>query len=148
MKPNEIIRDRRQSLGITLNDVAQQAGLTIAAYRDIESYEDEAYTQAPLRSLRAICQALKIDLLALFNLDSSASVPHSGLCLRSKLIAEHRERLGLSQSELGDLIGFESYVVAQFENDPDYLEGWPLELIVDLSARLKMPVGALLGPNT
>ena len=51
MNANEVIRTRREELGLKEADVALATALGTAAYRDIELYEAEARETTPLGDL-------------------------------------------------------------------------------------------------
>ena len=109
MTPNEIIRERREALKIKIADVAEAASLTPAAYRDVESYEDEACSVVRLRSLRAICRKLDLDALSLCSVECAlcknvASI-ESFRQPRHQLISQRRLTLGLSRDDLADRVG-------------------------------------------
>jgi DNA-binding XRE family transcriptional regulator len=150
VKTNEIIRDCRQSLHLDAAQVAAAADISTAAYRDIELYEDEAFAVTNLRSLRSICYVLGLNLFSLFQIENSDAgttdpVIESSSQPRNALLAMRRKDLGFSPTQLGDAIGFEPIAIEQMENDPDFLEGWSLELIARLAATLQLPMKALLG---
>jgi transcriptional regulator with XRE-family HTH domain len=149
MKPNQQIRNQREQLRLTEADVAAKAGLTRSAYRDIEWYEDEAYTATPLRALRAIGEILELDLLSLFGIhcalcSGDRSVTEMFRVPRNTLIAERRAALGLTREQLGDDLGFETIAVEELEQDPDYVDRWPIELIQQLATQLRLPMTPLL----
>ncbi len=53
-------------------------------------------------------------------------------------------RLGLSEGDLAERIGFDAGVVADMEKDPDYLDGWSVELTLSLASVLGVPPQVLL----
>jgi len=61
------------------------------------------------------------------------------------MIRARRANLGLTQDQLGDLIGFETVAIVNMEKDPDFLESWSGELIVELAGYLEVPAQVLLG---
>jgi len=148
MKPNELIRARREGLGLSPADVAMTASLGIPAYRDIEAYEDEAFTRAHLQALRSICEMLGLDLLSIFGIECqfcSGDYPDALFHVaRNALISQRRMALGLTDEQLGDRIGFEAIAIEKMEKDPDFLELWSVELIQQLATELGIPVHALL----
>jgi transcriptional regulator with XRE-family HTH domain len=149
MKPHDRIRVARDRLGLSVNDVALKAGVEIPAYRDVEIYEDEAFSVVPLGDLRSICRVLELDLLAMFEVadlaDGSNGLAGDLVHLRrNELIQRRRTELGLTREQLGDLIGFETIAVEQMEQEPDFIEQWPLELIETLAAALSVSPRVLI----
>ncbi len=149
MKPNELIRARREELGLKVAEVAATAALGGPAYRDIESYEDEAYKTVELRALRSICKVLGLNLLSMFGIECrlcTGDGSDAGFFRlpRNQLISQRRIALGLAREQLGDRIGFEMVAIEEMEEDPAYLEEWSVELIQQLATELRIPAQALL----
>jgi hypothetical protein len=63
---------------------------------------------------------------------------------RNELISKRRAALGRTREQLGDRIGFETVATEEMEQDSDFLERWPVELIQQLAIALEIPVHALL----
>ena len=147
-EPNEIIRTRRLQLGLSDRFVSENAGLSIPDYVDIEQHVDELRKTLPLRNLRKLCAVLDLNILELIEgkLDQSTPVITHKPCQtsRSELVRGRRAALGLSLHQLAERIGFEEYVVAELENDSDYLESWSIELIKNLAANIELPVRKLI----
>jgi len=142
----ERIRARRESLGLGAALVAASAGLSADEYDDVEMHDDELVQVVQLRHARKLCDALQLDLLVLAGVVCGhTGAPVSGATARNELVRAQRAALGLSQAQLGDLIGFETSAIAAMEDDPDYLDGWSIELVVELSGHLRLPPQALLG---
>jgi len=149
MKPNELVRERREELGLREAEVASYAGLSRAEYRDIEHDEDEAFTVVQLGKLRAIATLLKLDILSMFAIECETQgddTSNIGLFSRprNELISLRREALEFTREQLGDRIGFETIAVEGMERDPDFLERWSVELIQELAKALTLPVHVLL----
>jgi len=149
MKPHDRIRAARDRLGLSMNDVAVKAGVGVPGYRDVEFYEDEAFSVVPLGDLRSICRILELDLFAMFEVadlvDGSNRLGGDLVHLRrNELIQRRRTELGLTREQLGDLIGFETITVEQMEQESDFLEQWPLELIETLAVELSLPLRTLI----
>lgn len=147
MQASDTIRKRREELGLNAVDVAATAGLGFEAYRDIESYENEAFTIVELRALRAVCELLKLDLLSMFAIECQFC-PGSDTDLfrlpRNALISRGRTALALTREQLGDRVGFETIAIEEMEQDAAFLERWSVELIQQLATELRIPVHALL----
>jgi transcriptional regulator with XRE-family HTH domain len=151
MKPvNEIIEEARKRLGLTEDEVAERSGLSWNEYRDAEWHEDEARDVVHVRNLKLLVQALGLDLLELFDIEcalcgSKAPADVAAGLSRSELVRQRREQLGLSQDQLGDRIGFETVAIVEMEKNADYLDGWSVDLVVELAGILSVPAQVLLG---
>jgi DNA-binding XRE family transcriptional regulator len=151
VKPvNQTIREARTRLRLRDTDVAACAGLSIHEYCDVESYEDEAFRVVHLGKMRRLCDVLGLDILDLFAIGCAScgkreqvAAGHQGP--RDEMIRARRANLGLTQDQLGDLIGFETVAIVDMEKDPDFLETWSVELIVELAGHLELPAQVLLG---
>lgn len=145
VKPNELIKMKREKLALTEADVARQVGLSIFEYADIEQYEDELFTVTHLGEVRKLCDLLNIKICDLFELDCSLVTRKN--IKPNKLVHNKRIGLGLSKTQLADKIGFESLVIDQIESDAGFLEGWSFELIKELAIAINEPVENLIANN-
>lgn len=152
MQLNELIKNRRLEIGLTDKEAAKLTGLSIHEYADVEDDPREATTVLRLKDLRIICSALGLNMSALLkhagicNTEISAlSVEHLPL---NVLIRRRREAVGLSTEGLADKLGFHDQAILDMETDPDYLEGWPLDLICHLCTELRIPLSVIIdSPN-
>lgn len=143
---SETIRHRREELGLTDEQVSAQSGLSRDEYFDVELHDNELVQVVQLRHARKLCDVLQLDLLVLAGVVCRhTGGPASGSTPRKELVRTQRVALGLSQAQLGDLIGFETSAITDMENDSDYLDGWSIELVVELSGHLRVLPQALLG---
>jgi len=144
MTQNQRIRLRREELGLLDTDVANRIGISIAAYGDIEAYADELFDVVELRTVRALCAVLNLDVLDLIgteceicsgrgNFSEELKLP------RNVLVQNRRSVRGLSRAELAEAIGFEEVAIRQMESDPSFLDGWSVNLIKELSVLLDTP---------
>lgn len=70
MKPvKEVIKATRERLGLTLDDVAKQSGLSWNEYFDVELHDDEALDVVHLRYLKKLCEVLRLHPLDLFGIE-------------------------------------------------------------------------------
>lgn len=149
MDVNEKIEARRNELGLSDVEVAKQVGLEIAWYGDVEAYPNEIYTTVELRKVKQLCEILKFDFFDLFEMkcvfcqENHLYLPDYSFP-RHELICKKRIEHGLSQEELGHEVGFHVDAVRNFENDPDFLETWPIEYINNLADILRIPSQVLL----
>jgi DNA-binding XRE family transcriptional regulator len=148
---NKKIKSRREELGLDADDVADKIGLSSAEYYDIEAYANEIFMVTELRELKKLCSILKLNLYELIQLspsfpmksedevrDINFSIP------RNELILKRREKLGLTQEELGDILGFYEVAIVDMEQKEDFLESWTIYEIINLSKALKIPLDALV----
>jgi ribosome-binding protein aMBF1 (putative translation factor) len=63
---------------------------------------------------------------------------------RERLVRRAREKVGLSEYELGEQLGFESEAIRDMEQDAQFLENWPIVHISNLAAALDVPIQDLL----
>lgn len=148
MTVNELLRAQRTRLGLAETEVARRAGLSLDEYRDVEQHEDEALQVLHLRKLRLLCSVLALDPFDLFDVPCAfCAGTDAGLVpggRRHEVVRSRRVALGLSQDDLAERIGFEVGVVDDIERDPDYLEGWSVELVLSLARVLAVPPQVLL----
>jgi transcriptional regulator with XRE-family HTH domain len=146
---HQLIKARREALGLSDVQVGERTGLSVYEYGDIEQYADEIFSVTDLRQVRVLCQVLGIDLFELFDLTcefcGQNQLSTDYLLPRNELVRKQRLALGMSEEQLGDDIGFEARTVQYLEEDKDHLEGWSYELIEELAKLLKLPVQILLG---
>jgi len=141
MKINQRIKTRRQELGMSIEDMALSAKLSIAQCIDVEAYEDEFVSTLTLMEAKRLCEAIKLDIADVLGLDKRHDFVISG---KSNFIHDNRVRLGISVGDFADHIGFDECVVSEMEGDDSYLDQWPVELIVKVANLLKMPPLALI----
>lgn len=147
---NERIAERRQQLGLSDIEVAERTGLSIHEYGDLEQHAEEPFEVVPLGRLRAVCDTLKLSLAELLPREmlscerSEASISlHEGR--RNAIVEARRKKLELSRQELGDRLGFPAETVKLMEEDPDFLERWPIGYVRDVARELGIPLHVLLG---
>jgi transcriptional regulator with XRE-family HTH domain len=151
MKLNEQIKSRREELGLSDVDVARASGLTIDSYCDIESYSSELLTLVPLRNVKQLCTVLGVNLLDLLGVSCAfceQPVPFQDYqSPRNELVRQHRAREGWSLEELFGRFKRMHWaeVEQELETNPDQLENWRLDMILELAEILRIPPQVLLG---
>lgn len=150
MRANELIRKSRERLGLVQADVAQQSGLSVYAYSDIEQHPDEIFTNVSLAKVRCICALLNIDLsdllaeiggnvrTPLVDLPADEEIP------RTLIIRRYREKRNASLSDVANVIGFQAEAVSRAESDENFLEGLPICVLNDWAAYLGLPLDRML----
>lgn len=141
MKINQKIKSRRQELGMSVEDMARFARLSIAQCIDVEAYEDEFVSTLMLTEAKRLCGAIKLDIAEVLGLDKACGPV---TFRKSTLIRDSRMRLGISPSVFADHIGFDECVVSEMEGDDAYFDKWPVELIIKVAEYLKMPPSILV----
>ena len=143
MSPNEMIAERRRTLGLTETEVAKKVGISVSAYEDAESYPHELREQFSVGQANRLCITLGLDLCELYELgraEGPLAIPKRG-----DLVAAARTRLGLSPGEVGERIGFEGWVVEAIERDDAFLdEKVSVQTAIALAASLGIEPCSLL----
>ena len=149
MRVNELVRRARESAGLTDVEIAGRVGLSLAEHNDIEQHVDEFATALSLGKARALGAALRLDLwelvkAAIPGVDQGASHTGDLRASRSLLIETRRLQLGMSQAQLADAIGFDTAAIVQAEKDESFLDTLPIQVLVDVAARLDLPARRLV----
>jgi DNA-binding XRE family transcriptional regulator len=137
-KLNHAIRARRIELGIAKEEIVRVCGFTAAEYDDIEGYADELLTVTYLQEIRCLCKLLRLNIFRELGLEYNSDDCSIKNNERHIFIKSRREELGISDSELTDKMGFVEGAINKLESNTDYLETWPLELIIMLAEQLKI----------
>jgi transcriptional regulator with XRE-family HTH domain len=141
----ESIRERRRSLGLRETEVAERLGISIAAYGDLESYDDEfatALTLGDARKLAAILGAPVVDLLDL---------KPSGLpCTSIRGAADQlRKQAARAHRDLDDVEEEIGWSLARFLIDPEpEAAEEPIEFLRDVANFLQVDLHSLLDDGT
>ena len=145
MKVNEYIEKKREQAGLSIPELAEQVGISPENLWDIEAYKDEIYDVVDLKVIRAIADALNVPLLEMLGIEEEY-VPSSTHYRRHEVLRTKRLEKGLSQEELGDIIGFYPVAIVKIEEEEDALdESLPYSAIITLSETLDIPLPLLLG---
>jgi len=147
MEPiNEKLKNQRILLNLSTNDIADNCKFTIHEYSDIESYIDEIITVVHIKDIRCLCKLLKLNIFFelgyMNNKEQDVSKPLNNN--RCELVKEKRLKLNMNNDKLGDLIGFEIYIIDQLEADSNFIESWSLELVNNLANELNMKINDLI----
>ena len=141
MKINETIKQARIACGLNDRELADHLGITISEYMDIEFHEDELASVVDLHVVRQLCQILQLDAYDLLRIpEDNCSTDQK----RNELIISQMNKLGISNEDLADRIGFEVVAVEEMQADPDFLEKWTYNLIKELAKVLELPIQCLL----
>jgi transcriptional regulator with XRE-family HTH domain len=146
----QTLRSTREALGLEVDDCADEAGLSVANYRDLEADRSEFFDNISMGTARRICKILRLDFLEVISthlpvqISERALVNPKAFYSRQDLIYNARRRLGLSEEDLGDLVGFEAVMISQLERTPDFIETLPIVVIVKTAQALGVDPGRLI----
>lgn len=107
MIDNKLIRDLRQRRNLTLQELAQRAGLSVSYLSEVE----RGKKQPSLETIEKLSTALNISKEGLISQDTKNPVS-----LGDK-VALLRQKLGLSLSDLAEKVGISSSYLCQIENN-------------------------------
>lgn len=134
MQPHERLQQIRCSLNKTPAEAAEQAGVSRAAYYDLEDYPEEIYTCISLRDLQRICDCLSVDAFFLFTranrLESDECYDFESI---AALIRQDLKRSGQTAMEFGDRAGWE---IEPFLNDAGAGWEWNVDCLRDVCSAL------------
>ncbi len=134
MQPYERLQQIRCSLNKTPGQVAEQAGVSRAAYYDLEDDPSEIFMCISLRALQRICECLHVDAFYLF---TGTSRSESDACYDFKsiamLIREHLERSGQSAVEFRGRVGWD---IEPLLNDAGAGWDWNVDCLRDVCSAL------------
>lgn len=113
--PSEVIRKRRDAIGLDHATVAAAMGINKSSYYDLEDFETEIWTCVEIIKVCRLCRFLKLTPDEVFEGSESSSgvAPHQGkypvggLASLRLLIADELARTGESVSKFEDRVGWE-----------------------------------------
>jgi transcriptional regulator with XRE-family HTH domain len=150
-RANEVIRRARERLGLTEQEAAARAGLSVDEYGDLEQHADEVVSAVSLATARRVCKTLNIALTELLAAESllaaaktTAGVQSPTARPRHKLVQQQRITKGASISDVANAIGFEDAAVKQGESTDDYLESLPIRVLIDWARYVDLDAGVML----
>ena len=134
MKPHERLQQIRCSLNKTPGEVAEQVGVSRAAYYDLESDPSEIFMCISLRDLQRICGCLGVEAFYLFtgNNRSESDVRYDFESI-AELIRQHLKRSGQTAMEFSDRVGWE---IEPFLRDAGAGWGWNVDCLRDVCKEL------------
>lgn len=121
----------RERLQLDPADAAGALGMSFAAYRDLESYDDEVFMCISIQELRALGQMLNISPRTLVAPEGAAQI--SGELSPAQIVEAIRRRLqatGATQEQFEEEAGWS---VANALDDPDSIwADWNLDALQDI----------------
>lgn len=144
------IKKRREELGLSDTYVASQINRSTGTLWHLEMDKTDIFSDVPIETVKKLYNVLSTTFFDLFGLkcefcQKGETFDQDYLLPRNELIKKKREALGLSREELGNRVDFYECAIIDMEEDPNYLEIWALEDIMNLGKELKIPIQILLG---
>jgi transcriptional regulator with XRE-family HTH domain len=138
------IRAARTRAGLGEQTVAAALGITLPAYFDLESFDDELFTCLSLEEVSKLAQALGVSTLALVVGDERADGVAGEMSL-TDVVSRIREYIGLhslTPVAFSDRVGWD---IAPALLDPSSAwRSWNLDWLYDVCAELKIEWTAVL----
>lgn len=124
------IRKRREALGMSMDALSKLSGISKST---ISRYEAGLVDKIPIKSIQIISSALKTNYFELLGLEDSDKKTTCQADISSTKVKKHtffgnnlkklREKRGLSQKELSEMLKVSASAVSMYENnqrEPDY----------------------------
>ncbi len=136
-KVNQLIRERREALGLSEAKISESCGLSIMEYHDLEAYPDEAFTVLKLGKILCVCDRLNFEIGELFGWKLDVRQSDKGMEGKD-FISRVRQSRGLSVGELSDAAGVKEQGIVAAELDISALLFWPVEFVKALADALQL----------
>ena len=102
------IRQARERLGLSLSSIAENLGLEVSEYQDVEFHDDEVFTNFSAKHLRALGEILSLPLHEiLFGPNAEPVLVTTSSSEIARLISEMATARQLSLDELSNVVGWE-----------------------------------------
>ena len=132
LPPHELIRKRRERLGLSPDEMAAILEMTPEAYHDVESFPDEITRTVALRQFFVLGEALKLTTREFFPEPPVSGTALTFAGLRQKL-ADHLAKKQMPIERLEKEIGWN---LQDFFKDPDAASSWCIDCLKALCATL------------
>lgn len=144
MNISDRVSERRESLDISAEDMAQRLRINFPSYLDIEGYNEELMELVDLYVVKKLVKILQFDLLNLLQIEcgfcGQGRLFESDYYLsRPELIQKRREKMRLTQEQLGEKINFYAGEMAFLEKYTAHLESWRIDDILNLANTIDVP---------
>src|SRR5690349_1268840 len=141
--PGDRFRAARERAGMTEDEVATQASLPVAWYRDLEHDPSEIWSNVSLDSLYRVCEVLGLTLRGILDVENKVGVPSIAPSQLATTI-QHRIRAEETDPETwGDRVGWD---VKPILTDPMNVERYTLDALRDICGALNLDWRAVLRP--
>jgi DNA-binding XRE family transcriptional regulator len=139
-----LIKQRREQLGIGKGEIAERIGVSFYEYVDVERYDTEITDVLPLKNVRSLSAVLGFELGTLLGVGSLVGKPSASNKPRHTLLAEARNKLGVSVDKMADEIGYDESFVHSLETDDEVLETCPYDTLRMVAEYLMLDPADLL----
>lgn len=130
------IAEARRQIGLTEAEAAERLDMTLAAYWDLESFDDEAFCVVSLAELRALGELLGVEpRVVLLGSEAMTVAPTVTFTEIASRLAARVVRDGCPVEELGQQIGWD---IAGVLADPSALWSFNVEGLYDLCQALEI----------
>ena len=131
------IHELRTSVGLSDVEVANQVGIGIHAYCDLESYDEEIIEQVSLSEALRLAAVFQISLLELLEADKLKwpKTKLSPIELRD-LLKKHIDDLGSNQEQVENEVGW--YLASFLANPTEEMFENPISFIQDICSALEI----------
>jgi transcriptional regulator with XRE-family HTH domain len=155
-EPHKSIRQRREQLRFSQEEVASAIRIGLPAYRDLEDEDADAYFSVRLGALRRLCAFLGLDLLEVLGYacafcgSRSDALPPDIVRTPGEVVHLRREELGLTHEALEQRLDWKPGLLQRLEQEPAFLEGDEpgsptVSNLQELAGVLETPVQLVLG---
>jgi hypothetical protein len=129
------IREARLQAGLTSQETADRLRIPLAAYDDLERYDDEAFTAAKLGTLCSLGQLVGVSPAQLLLGDDGECDRHVSFEEISKALRRHLASQSMTVRQFSDSVGWD--VRGLLENPANW-RNEPVELLYEVCRRLKV----------
>jgi cytoskeletal protein RodZ len=135
--PADRLKKARESVGKEPRQIAQEVGLNVPSYYDLEEHDDEIAMCLSLGELRKVCRAVGLRVPDLLT-ENAASSPRDEVSLDAVAtrLKKHLEQRGIPLSTFEDGIGWS---LPGFLEDPQSaVDVWNLECLQAVCSPLQL----------
>ena len=135
---SDIVKQRREELGLTESTLAEKCSITIEWYGDLEYDESEFYEVLTLEKILLLANELKLDVIELYGFDKCRTQ------LNSNFISSRMSDLNITISGLSDKVNMVEEYIESAIKDSQMLLGWVMTPIIDLSKTLDVKAACII----
>lgn len=135
---NAVIRSARERAGITPEEVAIAADLSIHEYEDLEDYPDEAIDVVCIAQLKAVCARLSLDICELYGVDRCSN--QAPIDIIHTAVEQH----GASIMHVANAVGIEESEIVRVCKDAREIGSWVFIAVAAIAHELRLEVADLL----
>jgi hypothetical protein len=137
------IRQARSRLGLDPGVLADRLGLTFESYRDLEWFDDEAFTTISLAELLCLAEMLGTTAAELL-VGNDVHQSRTSISMESLIQAlrSQMEHEGISAEAFGDRVGWD--ITNALANPASAWDDWNVDCLIDVSTTLNVDWIAVL----